>query len=95
MQKLRTFVFCVQQCIVILFINLANHAPGVQTGHILGVSLSAIGKSTICFKVHFDCFFDCKIGNDYYTPFDYPVERCKITVTVILFGSVLSNRNGH
>ena len=34
----RAFIFCQYQCIVFLFINPANHAPGVHTGPAPGAS---------------------------------------------------------
>ena len=35
------YIFDIKQCIVVLYIHPANHAPGVQTGHTLG-ALSSI-----------------------------------------------------
>ena len=31
-----SYIFDIKQCLVVPFINSANHAPGVQTGHTLG-----------------------------------------------------------
>ena len=31
-----TYIFDIKQCQVVPYINPANHAPGVQTGHTLG-----------------------------------------------------------
>ena len=36
----RAFICCVDQCIILSFINAANGAPGVHTGHAPGMSLS-------------------------------------------------------
>ena len=30
------YIFSMQQCVVVPYLNPANQAPGVQTGHILG-----------------------------------------------------------
>ena len=38
----RAFICCVDQCIILSFINAANGAPGVHTGHAPGMSLSTI-----------------------------------------------------
>ena len=38
----RAFICCVDQCIILFFINAANGAPGVHTGHAPGTSLSTI-----------------------------------------------------
>ena len=50
----RAFIFCVQQCIVVLFINPANRGPGVHTGPALGALSSAIGLQ---WKIHEKIFF--------------------------------------
>ena len=39
----RAFIFCVKQCLVSPFINLANYDPGVQIDDAPEASLSAIG----------------------------------------------------
>ena len=38
----RAFICCVDQCIILSFINAAKGAPGVHTGHAPGMSLSTI-----------------------------------------------------
>ena len=38
----RAFICCVDQCMILSFINAANGAPGVHTGHTPGMSLSTI-----------------------------------------------------
>ena len=42
----RAFICCVDQCIILFFINAANGAPGVHTGHTPGMSLSTIVSGT-------------------------------------------------
>ena len=50
----RAFIFCVYQCIVVLFVNPTNRGPGFHTGPALGASLSAIGLQ---WKIHEKIFF--------------------------------------
>ena len=38
----RAFICCVDQCIILSFINAANGVPGVHTGHAQGMSLFTI-----------------------------------------------------
>ena len=43
-----TYIFSIEQCLVVPYINPANEAPGVQTGHAPGVISSQrlkIGKT--------------------------------------------------
>ena len=55
----RAFIFCMLQCVVVLFINPANHAPGVKNGPAPGIISShrhTMGKQKhkkICFSETF------------------------------------------